>query len=358
MATLHSIHRCGVITRVALPRVYNIPVNARECGAISKTYSLKSATKRKIKSSLQKLWYEKENRITFWTFTFGNSGELSTITSNQKVLNAYFSSLLENFKRTYGLKRYVWVSERTGSGTIHYHCAFDCPKLEKSKFQECVKYFRNSFADYCEKNKVYIDRTIQNCSIGFPKRRDKFGNYCGSVVRNVEALSNYIAGYLCKKCDRVETGGRIYAISRNCVEKPVKRMSGVDYSDIFLKFSQNFDYCSVDYFQIGDNYDRFFINERKESLNDVRTETDIARLDKMTNRKERNFYRKNAEEIKIYNNFKEKDIEYSIYSTHSKYSVILSVIEPPKPKCIKELGAKFENDGTKKGNFYQNIWKV
>jgi hypothetical protein len=328
--TLHSIHRCGVVTHVGVPKFYNIPDNQTKNGCLEKEYSLTAKAKRTIKSSLVKMWYEKQNRLTFWTFTFKLSAETERIVTDQKLMNVYFSKLLENAKKSYGLHSYIWVSERTKKGTIHYHCVFDVPKLEQLKnktyeqiknsgakaFDYFINYFKQSFKDYLAVAGCSIVPDNDYCAIGFPRKYDSNGVYRGAVVRNIQALSTYLAGYL-NKCDRKESGGRIYAISRNVLERPTKTFN---FSRPFEpEKTYAFDYCSVDYFKLSKGFDDFFIRETEEAKNAIETESDRARKEHTDNRKWRKKHMKIAASLQITQYFFEKYIRNADILAYSHY---------------------------------------
>lgn len=141
MPTLHTIYRSGKVTTTGIPRVYNLALlDHQKDGATAKGYSLSNRVITKIKDSVVKLFNEREHNITFWTYSFKFDKQTEQVVTSQKLMNAYFSKLLENTKKTFGLKRYVWVSERTEQGCIHYHCIFDLPFLEK----------KNSISELCK----------------------------------------------------------------------------------------------------------------------------------------------------------------------------------------------------------------
>jgi hypothetical protein len=277
MPTLHTIYRSGVISHVGIPRFYNI-VGLLHCenGGRQKTYSISSAAKKKISSSLTKMWYERRNNLTFLTFTFKNNDELAHIVQNQKVMNTFFCAFLDNFKKTYKLHSYIWVSERTKNNGIHYHVVCDFPKLKRDRYEQFTNYFKDYFCDFLLCNNINIDRSIQYCSIGLPSKRDSSGNYRGSVVRSIEAIQAYVSGYL-KKSDRVETAGRIYAISRNVLEKPVKCES-FQRSEVGAQLVATYEheYCTVDYYNLnGGAFDSYFLRKKKQKRYVV--QSDISR---------------------------------------------------------------------------------
>lgn len=313
MPTLHSIHRCGVITHVGVPKNYNIPQNSAENGNKTKTYKITSQAKRKIRSSLVKMWYEKQNRLTFWTFTFKLSNETGKVVGNQKILNAYFSSLLENAKKTYGLASYIWVSERTKNGCIHYHCVFDVPKLENLKnktlveikkkggkvFEHFLRYYKNSFRACLKVNGIAVDDSIDYCSVGFPRKYDANGVLRGSVIRSLDALAGYLTGYLVK-CQREETEGRIYAVSRSILEKPV-RLFNINIFEVPVK-TVELEHCSIDYYKLSKGYDDFFIKSKEEEKTAIVTESDLARKERLYDRIWRNKHMKISASLKIPHN--------------------------------------------------------
>lgn len=276
MPTLHTYYRCGQVSHVAVPAVYNIAgLAAVDNGNKRKIYSLNSRAKRTIQSSLVRQWHERKNNLTFLTFTFRNTDATRAVVTDQKLMNKYFSSLIDNFKKTYALHSYVWVSERTTQQTIHYHVVCDFPKLSKKDYEIFCRYSRESFKSYLVDNLVCVTDNEQYSNVGLPNRYDRNGNYRGSVVRNLEAVLVYISGYL-KKSDREETTGRIYAISRNVLQKSVRSFStevqtGSAYGNIRQTPKQTYahEFCSVDYYHATHTYDTFFLAKQAAKVTNV-----------------------------------------------------------------------------------------
>lgn len=259
---------------MGVPRVYNISgLAASVNGSRQKVYSLNSKAKRTIQSSLVKQWQEKKSNITFLTFTFKRSHAVEHVVTDQKLMNVYIGKLLENFKKSYGLHSYIWVSELTKIGTIHYHAVLDFPKLKKKDYEKFCQYTKESFRNYLVDNGCNIDHTCDYSNVGLPSRYAADGSYRGAVVRNLEAVLVYISGYL-KKSDREETKGRIYAISRNVLEKPIKSFAmeysfrtqqapeTVEYRGCKQKPHTTYthQYCSVDYYKHTFYFEEFFYN--------------------------------------------------------------------------------------------------
>ena len=260
MSTIHTLYRCGKITSCASPNSYNLDfLNAEKHGNKEKTYTISKKASTVIKSSLVRQWNEHKHRITFWTFTFKNTPETRSVVHDQRLMNQFFSKVLENTKKTFGLNSYLWVSERTEKHGIHYHCTFDIPYLpketKKDKFYKYVDYFKNSFSDFLRNNGVIVDNSVQYCSIGFGSKFDKYGNRRGSVVRSLGAISAYIGNYI-SKSTRIERGGRIYGISRNILEKSVR----ITFPPTFIleKSKYEHEYCTIRYYNCDAIFDNFF----------------------------------------------------------------------------------------------------
>jgi hypothetical protein len=265
MPTLHTIYRCGQVSHVAIPKVYNVAgLAAVDNGMRKKVYSLNSKAKRTIQSSLCKQWHERKSNITFLTFTFKNDQATAAVVCSQKLMNKYFSSLIENFKKTYGLHSYVWVSERTKIGTIHYHVVCDFPKLKKKDFEIFCTYCRNSFKCFLMDNQITVKDNEKYSNVGLPSEYDSNGCYRGAVVRNLEAVLVYVSGYL-QKSDREEEEGRIYAISRNVLEKPVRTFT-MGYNEITQHIKQTYvhEFCSVDYYHNTRTFEDYFLRRKGE----------------------------------------------------------------------------------------------
>jgi hypothetical protein len=273
MPTLHTIYRCGQVSHVAIPKVYNISgLAACENGSRKKIYSLNGRAKRTIQSSLVRQWHERKNNLTFLTFTFRNDQNTEKIVCDQKLMNKYFSALIDNFKKSYGLHSYVWVSERTKQQTIHYHVVCDFPKLKKKEYEVFCQYCRESFKDYLEYNSIVVDHLQQYSNVGLPSRYDKKGVSRGSVVRNLQAVMVYVSGYL-KKSDREEQSGRIYAISRNILQKPTKTFNfGNEINTGFRNLRQSpkqtytHEFCSVDYYACTVGFDDYFLQKQAQKV--------------------------------------------------------------------------------------------
>lgn len=274
MPTLHTIYRSGVVSHVGIPKKYNITgLLAAENGGKQKVYSLNSSAKKKISSSLAKMWHERRNNLTFLTFTFKNVTETYNIVSDQKKMNEFFSAFLDNFKKTYALHSYIWVSERTKTNAIHYHVVCDFPKLKKERYVQFEDYFKADFKAFLTANSVSIDPTVNYSFIGLPSKRDRDGNYRGACVRSMEAVQAYVAGYL-KKSQRIEMGGRIYAISRNVLERPIKTFNFYP-SEVGQqpKKVYDYEYCSVRYYSIqNSSFDNYFLRKRKQKQYETQTD--------------------------------------------------------------------------------------
>lgn len=283
MSTIHTIYRSGKQTSVGLPKFYNLDLlKSENFGKTTKSYSLTPAVVTKIKDSVIKLYNERNHNITFWTFNFKIDDNTRHVVTDQQLMNKYFSTLIENTKKTFGLKRYIWVSERTGQGCIHYHCIFDLPLLQKkTQFKNYVQYFKNSFADYLGTNGVTTASGVDYGSIGFPDKHDKHGNHRGSVVRNLESVTRYLCGYLAKQSERREYGGRIYGISRNVLQKPVKSFKSLPlFAEPTVTYKHK--YCTVNYYNYTAQFDKIF--KYYSQLPTYKVESDLKR-DALTEKK-------------------------------------------------------------------------
>lgn len=276
MPTLHTIYRSGKITTTGIPRVYNLALlDHKKDGSIAKGYSLSNRVVTKIKDSVVKLFNERQYNITFWTYTFKIDSSTEHVVTSQNLMNKYFSKLLENTKKTFGLQRYVWVSERTEQGCIHYHCIFDLPFLEKkTQFKNYANYFKNSFRDYLSSNGVTTDSNVIYSSIGFPNKSDRHGNKRGAVVRDLDSVTRYLCGYLAKQSGRREYGGRIYGISRNTLQKPIKSYTAVP---VFMEpsYTCEMPYCTVNFYTPTRQYDKIFLYYSQKKQYEV--ESDLKR---------------------------------------------------------------------------------
>lgn len=283
MPTLHTIHRTGKVTIVGIPERYNITgLNFTENGNINKSYSLSPRACTRIKDAIVKQFAEKKHRLTFWTFTFKNDHETAHVVTSQKIMNKYFSNLLETTKKVYKLHSYVWVSERTEKNAIHYHCVFDLPYLKKSTvYENYLSYFKCSFCDLLRLHGVRVRSETQYCSIGFPKQYDRNGVKRGSVVRSVESITNYLSGYLAKQSGRREYNGRLYGISRNILQPPVKRYSSLpEYLGLKKEYVNK--YCTIQFYNYSQQWENYF---RYYSHTSVKTNAELRKDHKKEERK-------------------------------------------------------------------------
>lgn len=267
MPTLHTLHRSGRLTITAIPRRYNVEGLAHcDNGRKEKTYGITNKNRHTILSSLSRMWHERNHNLTFWTYTFKLDENTKNIVTDQQIMNKYFSKLIENTKKNYGLKKYVWVSERTKQGTIHYHCIFDIPYMKKeTKFQDYAKYFKSSFIDLLVSNNVNVIDNVDYSSIGFPPVVDRNGIRRGSVVRCLESLATYLGTYISKRMGRDgrERSGRVYAISRNTIEHPTKSYGQLDIP--FLEKKQYIhQYCTVKYYKLNRTFDDFYLTVKDQ----------------------------------------------------------------------------------------------
>ena len=269
MPTLTTIRRSGKITHVAVPRVYNISgLDNKLNGSKVKTYRINDTAKHTILSSLAKMYRERKNNITFWTFSFIHDSATSPVVANQKIMNQFISKFFENLKKTYGLVSYLWVSERQSNGGIHYHTVLDIPFVDIHT-SGLKNYLMDSFKNVCMDNKIDISTYSYCASIGFPRKIDSNGNYRGSVVRSLESLATYLGGYISKNSENVESGGRLYAISRNVLQKPVKQLSFEFDKRIVIKKQYEHKYCTVRYAYLNRSYDDYFLRMQLEKKTSV-----------------------------------------------------------------------------------------
>jgi hypothetical protein len=102
-----------------------------------KGVTLSTKKKQRIRNVLTYKYATKEKNVfEFTTFTVPSKRTLQPYSpvDDDELVTKQLSKLLENLRKNYGLKSYLWVAERQtgkrnktnkGTGAIHYHCVFE-----------------------------------------------------------------------------------------------------------------------------------------------------------------------------------------------------------------------------------------
>lgn len=193
---------------------HNAEGNAKigEYGNLAKSYRITPAIFNKIASSAIRQFKERHNKLTFLTFTFPDD-------ISEQLANVGMSRFLDNFKKTYELRSYIWTKELTRAGRPHFHAICDFPYQPIHEINDA----------WCSAIGMG-----SNCAVRLPPD--------GAVVKNMHTLMRYMCKYVTKSFNtRYES--RCYSISRNILSKPVtitpegiqSYMDNVDYKTIAMK---------------------------------------------------------------------------------------------------------------------------
>ena len=191
--TDYYIHRNGdVVAHGSGRRKEETP----EHGQNKKKFYFSYSHYRKIASAMEKMKDERKNRLIFITYTFPEN-----IINNEKT-NKLLSNHLENLQKNYKLHSYIWVVERQNRGAVHYHCIYDIPYTSVERINSSFSRSASRFGIRIAKNSVRLN----------PK---------GSLVTNGPGAVKYICKYITKNINK-PFPARIYSISHNIIEKPLK----------------------------------------------------------------------------------------------------------------------------------------
>jgi len=157
-----------------------------------KTYYMKWKHYRAISSGVVRMFEQRQNNITFWTFTTDGR---ETYPEAVKM----FGKLLDNLKKNYGLVQYIWSGELQKNGNPHFHMIADIPFVQVSKINKA----------WCKARGYH-----SNSAVRLPK--DKFNKTANSIVKNSGACVRYLCKYMAKQVkSRVDMGARVCAMSKH-----------------------------------------------------------------------------------------------------------------------------------------------
>lgn len=116
-------------------------VNANE-EIKEKVYSMSRRHKSRVKTIVNYCLNEYSNQV--WKFYTITTCQSENGMSDKQVVKA-FSQVLENWKRTYGLKFYMWVAERQQNGSLHFHIFANGDKVDFSENSDIIAYLNRKF---------------------------------------------------------------------------------------------------------------------------------------------------------------------------------------------------------------------
>lgn len=160
-----------------------------------KHYAIDNMIRRCIISAAKKMADNKDAELILLTGTF-------PFEPAEREASKIWTNFISNLKKTYKLNSYVWTKERQDNGRIHYHLLCDI------KFNS-IKDMQQTY-NICITN-VCPGVTVSNNSLRLPDR-----SKWGGVINNSEAVASYIAKYVSKSSNNINTWyfRRCYQISQ------------------------------------------------------------------------------------------------------------------------------------------------
>lgn len=223
-----KIYRNGSVISYGASNRNNKPPDQKSKGLKEKKFVLTWTHYREIASSAVLLFQQRKHNLTFWTFTFREG----TISYPDAV--KIWSKFLDNFKKTYKCKAYIWTGELTKKNTPHFHCIADVP-----------------YADIVVINKAWCVARgdFSNSAVRLPKKKNKAGEWVtdGSVVKSLDSLVNYMCKYVAKTArdsqkDKKGMGARVWSRSRSLCDTTRKLDSYEDAHRIVTELNRNKQY--------------------------------------------------------------------------------------------------------------------
>jgi len=161
----------------------------RENGNKKKTYRITSKIFRLMQSSAVNMYANKKHEVVFLTFTLPN-------TVSEKDATISFSRFLDNAKKTYNLKSYIYVKEIGSNNNTHFHALLEIPFFDFDLFK------RAWFSAYSRYSGDFHNNNI------------RVSEKHGAIVKTPEQAIRYVCKYVGKS-----RGGffssRCYGISRD-----------------------------------------------------------------------------------------------------------------------------------------------
>jgi len=193
----------------------------RENGNKKKTYRITSRIFRLMQSSAVNMFANKKHEVVFLTFTLPNS-------VSEKDATTSFSRFLDNAKKTYNLKSYIYVKEIGSNSNTHFHALLEIPFFDFDLFKSAwySAYSRHSSDFY-------------NNNIRISERH-------GAIVKEAEQAIKYVCKYVGKSRGTGFTS-RCYGISRDIRAEgtTIELDSAIALIDTFQPSSYKGEYYAV-----------------------------------------------------------------------------------------------------------------
>lgn len=171
-------------------------MNAKAPGNRPRAFCITKEIRRMVLSAVVKMDKIKEYKLIFLTITF-------PFDATEREAAELFVSLLDNMKKTYKLKYYVWTKELTKAGRLHYHLLCDIPFFD---IRRCQKTWNTIIKN------MYPHIICTNNSLRLPDR-----NKWRRVVVDSAKVARYISKYITKPNSKnpLLFHRRAYQISKN-----------------------------------------------------------------------------------------------------------------------------------------------
>lgn len=161
----------------------------RENGNKKKVFQITSKIYRLMQSSAVNMFEERKHKVVFLTFTLPTS-----ITEKQATES--FSRFLDNAKKTYNLKSFIYVKEIGQNNNVHFHGLLEIPYFD---FDLLKRAWYSAYSRY---------------SSDFHNNNIRVSEKHGAIVETPEQAIKYVCKYASKSRGR-GFESRCYGISRN-----------------------------------------------------------------------------------------------------------------------------------------------
>ena len=193
----------------------------RENGSKKKVYQITSKIYRLMQSSAVNMFEEKKHKVVFLTFTLPSS-------ISEKNATESFSRFLDNAKKTYNLKSYIYVKEIGEGNNIHFHGLLEIPFFDFDLFKRA---WYSAYSRYCS--------DFHNNNIRISEKH-------GAVVKTAAQAIKYVCKYASKSRGQ-GFGSRCYGISRNILGngRTVENTTAVSIIDTMAKTCYKGEYFAI-----------------------------------------------------------------------------------------------------------------
>lgn len=179
---------------IIVNQIFERTIPAKENGKRKKYFEMDYRAYRKLASACVNLFDIKQHQCIFFTFTLPN-------TINETEATKCFSNFLDNAKKTYKLKNYVYTKEIGTNSNVHFHGIFDIPFIDLGDFK------RSWFAAYS-----HITNNFHNNNVRLSEKN-------GAIVKSRDQAVRYICKYATKARGR-RFESRCYGISKAIQSRP------------------------------------------------------------------------------------------------------------------------------------------